>query len=180
MLGFTDRALIREVLQDCAPHRPIGLRLVAKKQPAQLPGVKERWKFIEPTIAKAPTVKIVPMIGSLGCPYTCSFCIDADVEYQPLSRDQIQEDLRFLLTKMKRPRVGWHDPNFGVRFDETMSAIEEAVPAGRIDFAAFPSSRSRTCNDSRRTASRPSCLGSSRGTAWATSRRRAGASVSRR
>lgn len=37
-------------------------------QPVQLPEVKERWKFIEPTIAKAPTIKIVPMIGSLGCP----------------------------------------------------------------------------------------------------------------
>ena len=136
VLGFTDRAVVREVLRDCAPHRPVGLRLAARKQPAQLPGVRERWKFIEPTIAKAPSVKIVPMIGSLGCPYTCSFCIDSTVDYQPLSHDQIQEDLKFLLGKMERPRVGWHDPNFGVRFDETMAAIEEAVPAGRMDFAA--------------------------------------------
>jgi hypothetical protein len=37
---------------------------------------------------------------------------------------------------MKRPRVGWHDPNFGIRFDETMAAIEEVVPPGAIDFAA--------------------------------------------
>ena len=33
-----------------------------------LPSVRERWKFIEPTLAKAPTIKIVPMIGSLGLP----------------------------------------------------------------------------------------------------------------
>lgn len=136
VLGFTDKAVLNEVLRDCAPHRPVGLKLGAKKQPAQLPGVRERWKFIEPTIAKAPTVKMVPMLGSLGCPYTCSFCIDAAVEYQPLCHDQIQEDLKFLLTKLKRPRVGWHDPNFGVRFEETMSAIEEAVPQGAMDFAA--------------------------------------------
>jgi hypothetical protein len=136
VLGFTDRALVHEVLRDCAPHRPVGLKLAAKRQPAQLPGVRERWKFIEPTLAKAPAVKIVPMIGSLGCPYTCSFCIDSEVDYQPLSHDQIQEDLRFLLSKVKRPRVGWHDPNFGVRFDETMAAIDEAVPEGRIDFIA--------------------------------------------
>jgi hypothetical protein len=32
--------------------------------------------------------------------------------------------------------VGWHDPNFGVRFSETMDAIEEAVPPGSIDFIA--------------------------------------------
>jgi len=136
VLGFTDKALLAEVLGDCAPHRPLGLMLSAKKQPPQLPGVRERWKFIEPTIAKAPAVKIVPMIGSLGCPYTCSFCIDSSVDYQPLAQDQIQEDLRFLLGKMKRPRVGWHDPNFGIRFDETMDAIEEVVPPGSIDFAA--------------------------------------------
>lgn len=136
VLGFTDRSIVGEVLKDCAPHRPVGLRLGAKRQPLHLPGVRERWKFIEPTIAKAPAVKIVPMIGSLGCPYTCSFCIDAEVDYQPLAHDQIQEDLRFLLTKLKRPRVGWHDPNFGVRFEQTMGAIEEAVPAGRVDFAA--------------------------------------------
>ena len=136
VLGFTDRAVVSEVLRDCAPHRPLGLRLGAKRQPATLPGVKERWKFIEPTIAKAPTVKIVPMIGSLGCPYTCSFCIDAEIDYQPLGHEQIREDLRFLLGKLKRPRVGWHDPNFGVRFDETMAAIEEAVPRGSVDFAA--------------------------------------------
>ena len=136
VLGFTDKSVILEVLRDCAPHRPLGLRLSAKKQPAQLPGVRERWKFIEPTIAKTPVVKLVPMIGSLGCPYTCSFCIDSVVDYQPMSHTQIQDDLRFLLTKMKRPRVGWHDPNFGIRFDETMGAIEEAVPEGRIDFVA--------------------------------------------
>jgi hypothetical protein len=136
VLGFTDRAIVHEVLRDCAPHRPVGLRLGAKKQPAQLPGVKERWKFIEPTVARTPILKIIPMIGSLGCPYTCSFCIDSVVDYQPLSHDQIQEDLRFLLHQVKRPCVGWHDPNFGVRFDETMAAIEEAVPQGRIDFIA--------------------------------------------
>jgi hypothetical protein len=99
--------------------------------------VRERWKFAEATLKKAPSaLKIVPMIGSLGCPYTCSFCIDSEVKYQPLDFGQMTEDLKFLLTKMKRPVVGWHDPNFGVRFNEYMDAIEEAVPPGRMDFAA--------------------------------------------
>jgi hypothetical protein len=135
VLGFTDKDLVRDVLRDCAPQRP-GLQLAAKRQPAHLPGIKERWKFIAPTIAKTPVVKLVPTLGSLGCPYTCSFCIDAVVDYQPLDTAQIKEDLRFVLGQTKRPRVGWHDPNFGVRFDEIMSAIEEAVPKDHIDFAA--------------------------------------------
>jgi hypothetical protein len=136
VLGFTDKALVSEVLRDCAPHRPLGLTLSARRQPSHLPGVRERWKFIEPTIAKAPGVRIVPMLSSLGCPYTCSFCIDSEVDYAPLARDQIQEDLRFLLRTLPRPTVGWHDPNFGIRFDETMAAIEEVVPPGAIRFAA--------------------------------------------
>ena len=76
------------------------------------------------------------MLGSLGCPYTCSFCIDATVPYQPLDFEVMKDDLRFLLKVQKRPRIGWHDPNFGVRFDDYMGAIEEAVPPDRIDFIA--------------------------------------------
>jgi len=136
VLGFTDKSTVDEVLRDCAPHRPKGLQLSAKQHPSHLPGVEERWKFIAPTIAKTPIVKLVPMIGSLGCPYTCSFCIDSLVDYQSLDGRQIRDDLRFLLRQMPRPRVGWHDPNFGVRFDEIMDVIESAVPRDRIDFAA--------------------------------------------
>src|SRR5215467_13702958 len=118
VLGFTDRETLRDVLQDCSPHRPVGMHMAARQQPRTLPGVRQRWPFIERTLKKAPTIKIVPMLGSLGCPYTCSFCIDAAVPYQPMDSDGIQEDLKFLLKKFKRPMVGWHDPNFGVRFDD--------------------------------------------------------------
>lgn len=136
VLGFTDKAVVCDVLRDFAEHRPIGVHMAARQQPTTLPGVRERWKFIEPTLKKAPLIKMVPMLGSLGCPYTCSFCIDAVVPYQPLDFDVMKEDLRFLLRKFKRPLVGWHDPNFGVRFNDCMDAIEEAVPAGSIDFIA--------------------------------------------
>jgi len=136
VLGFTDKVLILEVLADCARHRPVGLHLSADHHPAQLPGVSERWKFIEQTSRKAPWIKIVPLLSSLGCPYSCDFCIDSSVPYQPLDADAMKEDLRFLMGKLKRPRVAWHDPNFGVRFDRCMDAIEEAVPPGRIDFIA--------------------------------------------
>src|SRR5256884_1936930 len=136
VVGFTDQVVIREVLRDCSPHRPIGLHLAAPRQPAHLPGVRERWKFIEPTLRKAPLIKIVPMLGSLGCPYTCSFCIDSVVPYQPLDMQVLQDDLKFLRQQLRRPRVGWHDPNFGVRFDEVLDAIEAAAPPGSIDFVA--------------------------------------------
>ncbi|MFQ5704939.1 MAG: B12-binding domain-containing radical SAM protein [Gemmatimonadales bacterium] len=136
VLGFTDREAIREVLRDCSRHRPLGVRIDAPQHPVEIPGVRERWRFIEQTLKKAPFFKIVPMIGSLGCPYTCSFCIDSVVPYQPLDFDTIRDDLKFLRKTLRRPHVGWHDPNFGVRFDEYMSVIEEAAPPDSIDFLA--------------------------------------------
>ena len=132
VLGFTDRGTIEDLLHDPEPQRPVGVTLGSERQPAELPTLAERWKFVEATLAKAPTIKIVPMLGSLGCPYTCSFCIDSTVEYQPLGFEQLRDDLAFLLTRVRRPLVGWHDPNFGVRFDDYMEAIEAAVPKGRM------------------------------------------------
>jgi hypothetical protein len=136
VVGFTDKSIISEILNDCSPQRPRGKHLTAKKQPAQLPGIRERWKFIEPTLKKAPFLKMVPMIGSMGCPYTCPFCIDSTVSYQTLDFDTIKLDLRFLLTKFKKPVVAWHDPNFGVRFEENMESIASAAPPKSFQFFA--------------------------------------------
>lgn len=135
--GFADKSIVQEILKDASQHRPFGRLLANAKQPDHLPGVRERWKFQEHTLAKIPiSVKIVPMIGSLGCPYTCSFCIDSTVDYQPLGFEQITEDLKFLTTRMDRPRIGWHDPNFGIRFDDYMDAIEASGATDRIDHIA--------------------------------------------
>jgi hypothetical protein len=133
---FTDRALIRDLLRDFSPQPNGGVRISAPRQPRSLPGVRERWKFILQALDKTRFLQVVPMIGSLGCPYTCSFCIDSDIDYQPLPYDQIREDLIFLKAQLARPVVGWHDPNFGVRFNDYMGIIEEAVEPGTIRFVA--------------------------------------------
>ncbi|MFQ5769571.1 MAG: B12-binding domain-containing radical SAM protein, partial [bacterium] len=136
VVGFTDKPLIQDILQDCSQHRPIGLYLTAPQQPSGLPGVRARWKYIDQTLKKAPLLKIVSMLSSLGCPYTCNFCIDSVIPFQSLDYEVLREDLQFLLRKFRRPRVAWHDPNFGVRFEEQMEAIEAAVPTDSIDFIA--------------------------------------------
>jgi hypothetical protein len=136
VLGFTDKKTLDDVLSDGGPHRPIGRLVSAARQPLELPSVEQRWKYVAANMKKAPFVKVLPMIGSMGCPYTCSFCIDSVVDYQPLSFDLLRNDLRFVLSKVRRPVIGWHDPNFGVRFDDYMAAIEDVVPPGRMRFIA--------------------------------------------
>ena len=98
VLGFSHKSTVKDVLDDCSPHRPTGKYLSARTQPIDFPSMAERWKFVEPTLKKAPFVKFIPMMGSVGCPYTCSFCIDATVPYQQLSFEAMKEDLKFLLT----------------------------------------------------------------------------------
>ncbi len=137
VLGFTDKTTVINVLADLAPHPAEGRYISAKTQPHELPSVRARWKYISATLAKTATnFNIVPMIASLGCPYTCSFCIDSVIKYQPLDFELIRDDLKFVLTKFRRPIVGWYDPNFGVRFDEIVSAIEQADPERRMRFIA--------------------------------------------
>ena len=44
VLGFTNRQIVQDVLDECAQHRPLGVRLAAAKQPSHLPGVRARWR----------------------------------------------------------------------------------------------------------------------------------------
>ena len=56
-------------------------------------------KFL--TMAETKLFRVIPIIGSLGCPYTCSFCVDAVVPYQPLDFEALKDDLRFILKQKK-------------------------------------------------------------------------------
>ena len=68
VLGFTDKTLVINLLENFEPGRPNGNYFSAAKQPTSLPSVIERWKFIELNLRKAPVMKIIGMIGSMGCP----------------------------------------------------------------------------------------------------------------
>ena len=137
VLGFTDRETLADALADGRPEGGAGAFLAAPGQPLELPSVRQRWKFITQALKAAPRrVKVVPMISSLGCPYQCPFCIDSTVKYQPLGHDQLFDDLRFVEREMPDAFIGWHDPNFGVRFDEYLSTIEAASERRQLRFAA--------------------------------------------
>ena len=72
----------------------------------------------------------VPLIASVGCPYTCDFCVDWKKNYHRLPSERLESDLYYLSKHYPRVIVAYHDPNFGVQFDQTMDAIE-TIPEGR-------------------------------------------------
>ncbi|GMR23049.1 MAG: hypothetical protein BMS9Abin37_1443 [Acidobacteriota bacterium] len=74
--------------------------------------------------------KAVPILSSVGCPYSCDFCVDWNQPYARVPREHLENDLRYLADNHPGTLVAYHDPNFGVQFDQTMDAIE-TVPAER-------------------------------------------------
>jgi class 3 adenylate cyclase len=73
---------------------------------------------------------LVPILASIGCPYSCNFCVDWNNKYVPFPAENLANDLRYVSKNWPKMLIGFHDPNFGVRFDETMDAME-CVPDGR-------------------------------------------------
>lgn len=136
VLGLTDKELLKDLLHNFELNKLRGKHLSASSQPASIPGVRERWEFIEKIHRQYSIVKVVPMLGSFGCPYKCDFCVDSEIPYQTLDMDMIKGDLQFLVKKMNHPRVGWYDPNFGINFNLFLDTIESAVSPGAIDFVA--------------------------------------------
>lgn len=99
-----------------------------------VPGVEERM----PQIAKASFVRgtparlsNVPMLTSLGCPYRCDFCVDWKNDYVMMPRERLLADLRYVSERLPGVLVAFHDPNFGVKFDEMLDLIEQIPPERR-------------------------------------------------
>ncbi len=74
------------------------------------------------------------MLASVGCPYSCDFCTDWNVRYRSLSYDRLEADLRFAGEHLSSTILYFHDPNFGVRFDETVDVFEKIPPRNRNQY----------------------------------------------
>jgi hypothetical protein len=126
---LTDKETVRSMLEGIQ-RQPRAVVLSAKAQPDHLPSVEQRARFIEHNVVKNRLrrfMRSVPMIGSVGCAYSCHFCIDSGIPYKTLPSQQLIEDLRFAERRFGPDTlVFWHDPNFGIRFKETMHLIEES------------------------------------------------------
>lgn len=94
----------------------------------EFPLVEERMPEIRKSAffrGKPIAISIVPLISSIGCPYQCDFCIDWNNHYFPLPTEQLKTDLQYLALHYPKLLLAFHDPNFAVRFDETMDVMDQ-------------------------------------------------------
>lgn len=132
VVNHCDRRLVTEIVD--GEHRP-GRRISSEGPPKELPTVEQRLPDIVTssltTNRRRPFGANVPMLSSVGCPYTCNFCSDWNNDYVTLPSDQLEEDLRFVSEHLPGVMVSFHDPNFGVSFEATLSALETIPPEKR-------------------------------------------------
>ena len=99
-----------------------------------LPSLEERMpevraaSFLRGT--KPYFASMIPLLASLGCPYTCNFCTDWNNPYSVLPPDQLEADLKYVSSSYPGVKITFQDPNFAVQFDKTMDVLER-VPQGR-------------------------------------------------
>lgn len=118
-----DRALIDDIL-----HRrfdpPAIVSTNCKLQ--AFPTIQERMPEIRIASfhrGRPVVTSIVPMLASVGCPYSCNFCVDWNTDYAPLPLNRLRTDLEYLSLNFPGLIIVYHDPNFAIRFDETMDVI---------------------------------------------------------
>lgn len=125
-----DKSLIGDILSDHIDPPAI----VATDRPlASFPTVEERLPEITAAAfhsGRATSTSVISLFGSVGCPYSCNFCTDWNSTYTPVSTEQLTSDLLYVSQHFPKALLGFQDPNFGVRFDETM-AVLRAVPSQR-------------------------------------------------
>jgi hypothetical protein len=135
-----DRTLIADILK----RRFDSPAIVTSRRPVSLPTVEERMPEIRVAAfsrGRPGTTSVVPVLASMGCPYACDFCTDWNSSYALRPTEELAADLLYLSTSLPKALIAYHDPNFAVRFDETMAVIE-AVPSTRRNRYAMESSLS--------------------------------------
>ena len=122
-----DQALIRDILNDEFAPGSVISSPGAYEEP---PTIEERLPEIKASAfigGRPHWGSSLPMLASVGCPYNCDFCTDWNIRYRSLSTERLEADLRFAGQHLSSSLILFHDPNFGVRFDETM-AVFERIP----------------------------------------------------
>lgn len=120
-----DKTLIDDILRGAFDRRSI---ITSGRPLKEIPSVEERMPEIVSaafTRGRPVSLSSVPLLSSVGCPYSCDFCVDWDNPYVLLPPEQLEADLRYVSKHLPGVMVAYHDPNFGVKFDQVLGIIEK-------------------------------------------------------
>ncbi|MCF6248424.1 MAG: hypothetical protein L3J69_13845 [Desulfobacula sp.] len=119
-----DQQLIKEILTDL-PKKEI---VTTSRTLKDIPCIEERMPDIQKSFfwrSKPNPFVFVPILSSIGCPYSCDFCVDWNNEYHLFPLDCLEKDLTYAAKHFPQVRINFYDPNFGVEFDRVMEVIEK-------------------------------------------------------
>ncbi len=130
-VGDCDRALLEDILAAGSDNPP----LISSGRPLKdIPTIEERMPEVMAASfhnGRPGRFSVIPLLASVGCPYSCNFCIDWSNDYHLLPIDRLRADLNYISRNFPDMLLAYHDPNFGVNFDTTMNAIREIAPHER-------------------------------------------------
>lgn len=129
-----DRRLITDILS--AP--PKGEIVTSGRALKDVPTVQERMPYIRASTfwrGKPHPLASISLLTSIGCPYSCDFCVDWNSPYVPLSLERLESDLRFIPQEYPGVLVAFHDANFGIKFDQVPEVLESVSHDGRKRYA---------------------------------------------
>ena len=119
-----DKTLIADILSGA----PRGDIITSGRALQDIPSVQERMPEIKASVfwrGRPYPATCIPLLASIGCPYTCNFCFDWNNSYTLLPLDRLEADLRFILENFPGVLVAFHDPNFAVKFDPVLAVLEK-------------------------------------------------------
>lgn len=129
-----DAALVADLLRGgFAPGS-----IVSSGRPLRkVPSVAERAPEIRASafaFGRPTPATTIPLLASVGCPYRCDFCVDADRPYVQLPLEHLRADLEWVASRFPGTMIGFHDPNFAVKFDQVLDVLESVPPGLRSPY----------------------------------------------
>jgi len=112
----------------------VGSIITCGRKAFRIPPLAERYNDIRTAscyFGRSFRLSIVSLLTSTGCPYSCDFCTDWNNPYSLRDTGDLQADLEFAAQRFPGRLIAFHDPNFGVNFDNTLSVLENLSPEKR-------------------------------------------------
>ena len=126
-----DKILLDELLRGAFDR---GSVVTSGRALREIPSVEERMPEIASSAfayGKPVRSSMIPLLSSVGCPYACGFCVDWNNPYALLPLDRLEADLKYVSDRFPGTLVAYHDPNFGVKFDQVLSVMERLPASAR-------------------------------------------------